>query len=143
MLSRSSSSTWRSVDALARPAPDLAGERAGDVLGQAQRLADLADRAAAAVAADHRGQRGMAVAVGLVDPLDHFLAPLMLEIDVDVGRFVAAFRDEALEQQFVLDRIDRGDAEHEADHRIGRRAAALAEDPWLRAKATIELTVRK
>src|SRR5688572_19308127 len=26
-------------------------------------------------------------------------------------------------------RVDRGDAEHEADHRIGRRAAALAEDP--------------
>ena len=52
----------------------------------------------------------------------------MLEIDVDVGRLVAVVGEEALEQQFVLDRIDRGDAEHVADHRIGGRAPALAED---------------
>ena len=142
--SRLSSSTWRSATPFVRPAPDLAGERAGHILGQAERLADLAHRAARAVAADHRGQRGMVVAVGLVDPLDHFLAPLMLEIDVDVGRLVAALGDEALEQQLVLDRIDRGDAEHVADHRIGRRAAALAEDaPGCARTATIEFTVRK
>ena len=76
-------------DAVVRPAPDLAGQGAGHVLGQAQRLADLAHRAAGAVADDHGGQRGAVVAVGLVDPLDHLLAPLVLEIDVDVGRLVA------------------------------------------------------
>ena len=86
-------------DALLRPAPDLAGERAGHVLGQAQRLADVAHRAARAVAGDDRGQRGALAAVMAVDPLDHLLAPLMLEIDVDVGRLVALARDEALEQQ--------------------------------------------
>ena len=85
----------------------------------------------------------MVVAVGLVDPLDHLLAPLVLEIDVDVGRLAALVRDEAFEQQLVLDRIDRGDAEHEADHRIGRRAAPLAQDVGQRAKLTIEFTVRK
>ena len=33
-----------------------------------------------------------------VDVLDHFLAPLMFEIDVDVGRFAAFLGQEALEQ---------------------------------------------
>ena len=39
---------------------------------------------------DHRrGDPGAVAAVFLVDVLDHFLAPLMLEIDVDVGRLLA------------------------------------------------------
>jgi len=33
-----------------------------------------------------------------IDILDDFLAPLVLEIDVDIGRLVALLRDEALEQ---------------------------------------------
>src|SRR6185369_11635152 len=76
-------------DAVIGPAPDLAGKGRGHILGKAQCLADLANRAPGPVAADHRGERGMAVAVSLVDPLDHLLTPLMLEIDVDVGRLVA------------------------------------------------------
>ena len=42
---------------------------------------------------------GAVAAVFLVDVLDHLLAPLVLEIDVDVGRLVALLGDEALEQQ--------------------------------------------
>ena len=45
---------------------------------------------------------GAVAAVAVVDVLDHLLAPLVLEIDVDVGRLVALGRDEALEQQVVL-----------------------------------------
>ena len=52
----------------------------------------------------------------------------MLEVDVDVGRFIAFFRDEALEEQRRLSGIDLGDAERVAHRRIGRRAAPLAED---------------
>ena len=63
-----------------------------------------------------------------VDVLDHFLAPLVLEIDVDVGRFVAVLGNEAVEQQLVLRRVDRGDAEAIAHRRIGGRAAPLAQD---------------
>ena len=95
---------------------------------QAERLADLADGGAAAIG-DHRaGDAGAVAAVFAVDVLDHLLAPLVLEIDVDVGRLVALGRDEAFEQQIAADRIDRGDAEAVADRGIGRRAAALAED---------------
>ncbi len=128
VLSSPSSCDMPFGDALVRPAPDLTRQGGGHVLRQAERLADLADRAARAVTADHGGERGMLMAVSLVDPLDHLLAPLMLEIDVDVGRLVAVVGEEALEQQFVLHRIDRGDAEHVADHRIGGRTAALAEN---------------
>ena len=133
--SRFSSSTWRSGTPSFDQPQIWLGKRAGHVLGQAQRLADLADRAPAAIAADHRGQGGMALAIAVVDPLDHLLAPLMLEIDVDVGRLGALAGDEALEQELVLDRIDRGDAEHVADHRIGGRAPALAQYPLASRKS--------
>ena len=120
--------TCASDDVAAIAAPVRRGEAGRDVLGQAERLADIADGAARAVA-DHRGgDAGAIAAIALVDILDHLLAPLMLEIDVDVGRLAALGRDEALEQQIVLGRIDGGDAEHVADGGIGRRAAPLAED---------------
>ena len=93
-----------------------------------KRLADFADGAARPIADDGRGDAGAVAAVALVDILDHLLAPLMLEIDVDVGRLLALLRDEAREQQIVLRRIDAGDAEHIADGGIGRRAAPLAEN---------------
>ena len=70
----------------------------------------------------------MVAAVGLEHPLHDDLAALVLEVDVDVGRLAALLGDEALEQQVVARRIDRGDAEHVADRRVGGRAAALAED---------------
>ena len=127
-LSRPRSSTCRSATPSFDQPQIWPDKVAGHIFRKPERLADLADRAAGSIAADDRGQRRMLVTVGLVDPLDHFLAPLMLEIDVDVGRLVATLGEEALEQQAVLDRIDRGDAEHVADHRIGGRAAALAED---------------
>ena len=77
------------------------------------------------------GDAGVLAAVLLVDVLHHLLAPLVLEIDVDVGRLVALARDEALEEQVDALRIDLGDAEAVADGGVGRRAAALAEDPFL------------
>ena len=67
-------------------------------------------------------------AVLLIDILDDLFTPLMLEIDVDVRRFVALRGDEALEQQVDLDRVYRRDAQAIADHRIRRRTAALAQD---------------
>ena len=96
---------------------------------------------------DDGGADGGAVAaISFVDVLHHQLAPLVLEVDVDVGRLVALLGDEALEQHVVvgLAGIDRGDAEAEADRRIGRRAAALAEDALVAcAQWTMSCTVRK
>ena len=115
-------------DVGAPTAPLRRGEPGGDVLGQPQRLAGLADGAARPVMDHGRGDAGALAAIGPVDPLDHLLAPLMLEIDVDIGRLAPLLRDEAREEQGVLGRIDRGDAERVADGRIGGRAPALAEN---------------
>ena len=58
----------------------------------------------------------------------HFLAPLVLEIDVDVGGLVPLAADEPLEQDVDPIGIDRRHAQAIADRRVGRRAASLAED---------------
>src|SRR5690348_2773669 len=89
----------RLAEALDAPAPDAPREGRRHVLGEAQGLADLADRAARAVADDGGGDAGALAAIFLVDVLDHLLAPLVLEIDIDVGRLVALGRDEALEEE--------------------------------------------
>ena len=120
-------------DAGHRPAPQRARHRADGVVGEAEDLADLADRAAAAVADDGGGQAGALAAVSVVDVLDHLLAPLVLEVDVDVGRLAALGGDEPLEQEIDLLGIDLGDAEAIADDGVRRRAASLAEDA-LRAR---------
>ena len=52
-----------------------------------------------AVADDGRGHSRMVAAILVVDVLDHLLAALVLEVDVDVRRLVALGADEALEQQ--------------------------------------------
>ena len=93
-----------------------------------QGFAHVAQRRSRAIADDGRGQRRTIAAVLFVDVLDHFLAPLMLEVDVDVGRLVALARNESLEQHFHARGIDRGDAEAIADDRIGGGASALAEN---------------
>src|SRR4029077_8603131 len=104
------------------------GERRGDVLGQAQSLADLADGAAGAVMHDGCADCGAVAPVTLVDVLDHLLAPLVLEIDVDVGRLGATLGNEAGGGEVAFFRVHRGDAEAVADGAVRRRAAALAED---------------
>ena len=90
------------VDLGLHAAPMGRGDRRGDVLGQAHRLADLADRRCAGGngSPSRRSRRGRGRIC--VDVLDHLLAPLMLEIDVDVGRLLALLGNEALEQQVAL-----------------------------------------
>ena len=100
---------------------------------QPQRAADVAQRRAGPVADDDRGERGAVPAVLPVDVLDHLLAPLVLEVDVDVGRLVALDADEAAEEERRAARVDLGDEEAVADERVGGAAAPLAED-FLRAR---------
>src|SRR3546814_12276328 len=92
---------------------------------QTERLADLGDCTARAVAGDDCGQRREVAAVGLVDPLDDLLASFVLEVDVDVRRLLALARDEPLEQELVLDRIDRGDTEQSSEERrVGKECVS-------------------
>src|SRR3546814_4425825 len=70
-----------------------------------------------------------------MDVLHDLLAARVLEVDVDGERLLALGGDEALEQQVHARGIDLGDAEAEADGRVGGRAAALAEDALRAGKA--------
>src|SRR5487761_279129 len=72
-------------------------------------------------------RRAMAAVAG-VDVLDHFFAPFVLEIDVDIGRLAAVLGNKAGEQKVAFFRIHRSDAEAKAHRAVGRRAATLAED---------------
>ena len=116
------------LDALAAVTPDRAGEPRGDVFAKPERLADFADGAARTITRDDCGQRAAGPAIGLVDPLDDFLAPLMLEVDIDIGRLPALGADEAFEQEFGPHRIDRSDTKDVTDRAVRRAAAALAEN---------------
>jgi hypothetical protein len=133
------------VDAASRPSNQWCVLASASIGPRVQPSALPTSRSAlrGAVADDHGGQRGAVAAVLGVDVLDDLLAPLVLEVDVDVGRLVALAADEALEQQRHARRVDLGDAQAVADRRVGRRAAALAQDARLRAKRTMSCTVRK
>ncbi len=80
------------------PPREHAGEPVHLCEVEAQRAADVAHRALRPVGDERGGQRRAVAAVFRVDVLHHLLAPLVLEVDVDVGRLVALLRDEALEQ---------------------------------------------
>ena len=96
--------------------------------GVAESLGHVPDRRLRPVA-DHVGHLGgVAPAVTLVDLLDHLLATVGVEVDVDVRLLLPGRGQEPLEGQVEHDRVHRGDLEHVADHRVGRRAPALAED---------------
>ena len=114
-------------------APDRGRQRADGVFAKTKGLADLADRRAAAIGNHGGGDAGAFAPVFAVDILDDLFAPLMLKIDVDVGRFAPLRRDETLEQKIGAVGIDLGHAEAETDRGIGGRAAALAENA-LRAR---------
>ena len=94
----------------------------------AHRAAHVAQRRARPIADHHRGERGAVAAVLAVDVLDHLLAALVLEVDVDVGRLVALGADEPLEQQRHAIGVDLGDTQAITDGGVGRAAAALAQD---------------
>jgi len=69
--------------------PGRLGQPPRHVLREPEGFADFADGAAPAIADDGADDRRAVAAVAVVDVLDDLLAPLMLEIDVDVGRFIA------------------------------------------------------
>jgi hypothetical protein len=79
----------------------------------------------------------------VVDVLDHLLAALVLDVEVDVRRLGALAREEPLEEEPHAHRIDRGDAQAVTHHGVGRGAAALAQDVARAAELTISRMVRK
>jgi hypothetical protein len=114
--------------AFVRPAPHLRGQHFDQILGQTERLADIAKRALGSVAGHDRAERGMIAAIGFEHPLHDGFAPLMLEVHVDIRGLAPLLRDETLKQQIVALGVDGGDSEHIANRAVGGGAAALTEN---------------
>ena len=95
-------------------------------LRQAERLADVADRAARAVGREARDERGVLVAVALGDGDDQLLADVAREVEVDVRDRGQLAVEEAAEREVVRDRVDVREAGQVADDRADRAAAAAA-----------------
>ena len=93
---------------------------------QAERLADVADRAAAAVGGEARDERGVLAAVALGDGDDQLLADVAREVEVDVGHGGHLVVEEAAERELRLDRVDVREAGQVADDRADARPAAAA-----------------
>ncbi len=100
-----------------------------DLLGAVpEGLADVADGRPGPVGDDVRHLGGVVPAVVLEDVGDDLLAPARLDVEVDIGRAVALGGEEPLEQQPEPHGVGPGDAQGEADGRVGRRAPTLAVD---------------
>ena len=76
-----------------------------------------------------------------VDILDHFLAPLVFEIHVDIGWFVALLGNETFEQHRHARGIDLGYLQAVTDGGVGRGTAALTEYS-LRARELNDIDAR-
>ncbi len=117
-------------ECLAGPFRDQLRDLVDDAVGDLQHPA----RVTHGRAGGHRPEGddlGDAVAAVLFgDVVDHPLAAVDGEVDVDVRHLLAAGVEEALEEQVVAHRVDVGDLERVRRERAGRRAAARADpDP--------------
>jgi len=82
-------------------------------------LGDVTHGRAGPIGDDVGDLRGVVTAVGVVDVLDDLLAPVGLDVDVDVRGSVALRRQKPFEQQPPPHRVDVGDPERVADRGVG------------------------
>ena len=116
------------ADARAPAPPHSICERSGDIFGQTERLADIANGTARTIMNNSRHNRRPVTAIAAINILHHLFAARMLEIDIDIGRLKPLFRNEAFKQHIRLGGIHRCNAEHVANRRVGCRTAALTQD---------------
>ncbi len=91
---------------------------------QAERLGEVANRAARAIAGEGGDQRRPLAAVAIVDARDQLLADVTREVEVDVGHLGDVVVEEAPQEQPGLDRVDMREAGQIADDRAHARAPA-------------------
>src|SRR6202011_1938251 len=116
----------RVFDVFGEPSVHPLGQTVEQLGRETERLADLADGHTRLEGDDVADHPRPLPSVLVVDVLDHLLAMLGGEIDVDVRGARHLLVQEALEKEVVLDRVDSSDPEHVGDDRIGGRAATLA-----------------
>ena len=110
-------------------------ERRRDLLGDAvdvgirhvERAADVPHHGLRLHRPEGDDLRDVLAAVLPRDVVDHFAAPPLAEVHVDIGQRHALGVEEALEDEIEVDRIDVGDAHAPRDERAGCRSAARAD----------------
>src|SRR5699024_5654864 len=95
---------------------------------ESQSAGDVAHGVLRAVLDDVRHLSRAVATVGFVHVLDDLLAPVAVEIDVDVRLIIAHRREEPLERQAEEDRVDGRDAEQVADGAVRGGSAPLTEN---------------
>ena len=107
-------------------------------LGDAERLADVADGAAQLVRGEAGDERGVLAAELLVHAQDELLADVAREVEVDVRDGGDLVAEEAAEEEVVLDRVDVREADQVAEDRAdGGAAAAAGRQAGLAARAVL------
>ena len=112
------------------PGVERLGQRVDPLGREAERLGHLAHCGARPVRDDRADHGGVIGAVAGVEVLDHLLAPVHVEVDIDIGQR-ARLVDETLEEELVLDRVDLGDAQAVGHDRVAGAPPPLADDPAL------------
>ena len=92
-------------------------------VGHAEHPADIAQHGAGLQFAEGDDLRHPVAAVFLLDVADHLVAPVLAEIDVEIGHRHPLGVEEPLEQQAEAQRVEIGDRQRPGDHRAGARAA--------------------
>ena len=93
-------------------------------IGHLQHAADVAQHGAGLELAEGDDMGDAVGAVALAHIGDHLVAPVLAEIDVEVGHRHAFGVQEALEQKPEADRVEVGDGERPGDERAGAGAAS-------------------
>ena len=122
------------ADRARRPALRAARDALDLPRRQAERLAELADRAARAVGREGGDERRVLAPVALVDARDQLLAHVAREVEVDVRQRGDLLVEEAAEEELVGDRVDVREAGQVADDRGDRGAAPAARAAAARAR---------
>ncbi len=92
-------------------------------VGHAEHPADIAQYRARLQFAEGDDLGDPVAAVFLLDIADHLVAPVLAEIDVEIGHRHALGVEEPLEQEAEAQRIEVGDRQGPGDDRAGPRAA--------------------
>ena len=114
------------LDRDAQLAADQLADLVAHVVGVAQHARGVAHGVFGLQLAEGDHARDVVFAVELADVLDHVLAVLVVEVDVDIGHLDALFRKEAFEQKAVRKRVEVGNAHRVGDDGAGGRTTARA-----------------
>ena len=95
---------------------------------QAQRAADVANGGPGGQRAERADLRDVLLAVLLLHVVDDVAAAVLAEVDVDIGRFLAALVEEPLEQQVVLQRANVAQLQRVSHERADAATARRGRD---------------